>query len=395
MLHLIKRPSGSTDPHRELDSAFSVLSIAGFSLSLGASGLVLPLIAIAAGYDIAAAGMFTAISAVSQLAFRLWLPSLLTKVSDRNLVIVANVTIVASFVVILLSTTLVAFVVAHLFQGVSRALFWTASQTHAVRSERGVVESLSIVQATGTLGQLVGPAIAGVVAAQSLQAGLVLCIVSSGVGLFATFGMTLLPPFAQPIRHEGQQPVWRRPGVDVACWASYSAGGWRAMVMSLIPAALEAAGQPRALIGILMMISEAVALATSAGLMRFRVGNVPAAIQAGVLMLTAAVVSLPFVAPNALAAASAMALGGLGSGLLMSLGPALATVSVSADERGEAIAVAGTFRAVALLVTPGSAAAAMGILTLPVGMAVAGLVMGVPPMLAALRRTLARAQQNG
>jgi hypothetical protein len=83
-----------------------------------------------------------------------------------------------------------------------------------------------------------------------------------------------------------------------------------------------------------------------------------------------------------------MALGGLGSGLLMSLGPALATMSVSPEERGEAIAVAGTFRAVALLVTPGAAAFAIGFVTLPVGMVVAGLVIGVPPMLAALRRTM-------
>ena len=385
----------STPPGRDFDRAFSVLTIGGYGLSLGASGLVLPLLALASGYDIAAVGLFTAISAISQLVFRLWLPWLLTRFSDRDLVITANVMMVASYVVLLFDTSLVAFVVAQLLQGASRALFWTASQTHAVRSKGALVQSLSIVQGMGNLGQLVGPVIAGIIAAQSLQAGLIFCAVASAVGLAAALGMTVLPPFVRPPRHDGQQRIWRRPGVDVACWASYSAGGWRAMVMSLVPAALEAAGQPRQVIGVLMMISEAVALATSAALVRFRIPDVPAAIQIAVLMLTAALVSFPFVASNAVTAALAMALGGLGSGLLMSLGPALATMSVSAEERGEAIAVAGTFRAVALLITPGAAAIAISVVTLPVGMVVAGLVIGIPPIIAAIRRSPATAPSGG
>jgi hypothetical protein len=143
-----------------------------------------------------------------------------------------------------------------------------------------------------------------------------------------------------------------------------------------------------------MMISEGAALAISAALVRLRVGNVGATIQLSVLMLPAALISFPFVASNAVAAAVAMALGGLGSGLLMSLGPALATMSVRPEERGEAIAVAGTFRAVALMITPGAAAAAIGIVTLPVGMVVAGLVIGIPPIVAGLRRSFAPAPRG-
>jgi len=159
------------------------------------------------------------------------------------------------------------------------------------------------------------------------------------------------------------------------------------MAMSLVPAALEAAGQPRQIIGVLMMISEGTALAISAAMVRFRVPDVPLTIQLAVVMITAALVSFPIVASNAVTAALAMALGGLGSGLLMNLGPALATMSVGPEERGEAIAVAGTFRAAALLVTPGAAAVAISVVTLPVGMVVAGLVIGIPPIVAALHRT--------
>lgn len=385
------------DPSRErnrFDRAFALFSVAGFSFSLGASGLVLPLLAVAAGYDLAAVGLLTAISAVSQLAVRLWLPWLLTRVSDRNLIIAANLMMVASFAVLLATAALPVFVLAQLLQGASRALFWTASQTHAVRSKGHVVQSLSIVQAVGNLGQLVGPVVAGVVAAVSLEAGLVLSGAAAAVGLLGGLGMAVLAPFPPSQRQPGQQRIWRRPGVDVACWASYSAGGWRAMIMSLIPAALEFAGQPRAVIGVLLMISEAAALAASALLMRVQPPNVRAAIQLSVLMLMGALVSFPIAAGSAVLAALALGAGGLGSGLLMSLGPALATESVTPDERGEAIAVAGTFRAFSLMITPGAAALAIAAVTLPVGMVVAGLVIGVPPIIAALRRAPVQPQQG-
>lgn len=377
------------------DRVFSIVSIAGFALSLGSAGLVLPLLALAAGYDLAAVGILTAISAISQLGFRLLLPWLLTRHSDRSMIVAANVMMVASFALLFITVALPVFVVAQLLQGAARALFWTASQTHAVRARGHMVQSLSMVQAVGNVGQLLGPPIAGIIATQSLQIGLVLCGASAMVGLIGGLAMATLPPFPKQVRHEGQLRIWRRPGVDVAVWASYSAGGWRAMAMSLIPAALEGAGQPRALIGVLMMISEGTGLAASALLMRVQPRDVRAAIQVAVLLLMGALIAFPVVSANAPMAALALALGGLGSGLLMSLGPALATQSVSADERGEAIAVAGTFRAVALLVTPGAAAAAIGMITLPVGMVVAGLVIGVPPIVAALRRAPIAPQPSG
>jgi MFS family permease len=397
----IENPDGGADvgvtpePEGRDDRLVSIVSIAGFALSLGAAGLVLPLLALAAGYDLASVGILTAISAISQLGFRLLLPWLLTRYSDRSMIVAANVMIVASFMVLLASTSLPVFIVAQLLQGASRALFWTASQTHAVRAKGHMVQSLSMVQAVGNVGQLVGPPIAGIIATVSLQAGLVLCAVSAGVGLVAGLGMATLPPFPKQERHEGHVRIWRRPGVDVAVWASYTAGGWRAMAMSLIPAALESAGQARAVIGVLMMISEGTGLAASTLLMRVQPRDVRMAIQAAVLMLMGALVVFPLVAPTAPLAALALAAGGLGSGLLMSLGPALATQSVSAAERGEAIAVAGTFRAVALLITPGAAAAAIGLVTLPVGMVVAGLVIGIPPIVAALRRAPVAPQPSG
>ena len=138
---------------RDIDRAVSILSIAGFALSLGSSGLVLPLLAVAVGYDLATVGILTAISAVSQLGFRLLLPWLLTRYSDRSMIVVSNVMLVASFSLLLFTTALPVFIVSQLLQGAARALFWTASQTHAVRAKGHMVQSLSMVQAVGNLGQ--------------------------------------------------------------------------------------------------------------------------------------------------------------------------------------------------------------------------------------------------
>jgi hypothetical protein len=367
------------------DGAISVVSIAGFAIALGSSGLILPLLAISSGYDDAAVGIFAAISAISQLGFRLGLPWLLRRFPDRSLIVAANVAMVGSFGLLIVTQSLPAFICAQLLQGSARALFWTASQTHAVRNPGGVVRSLAIVSAMSSVGQLVGPVVAGFVATRSLEAALAVASGFAVLGLVSGLVMVKLPPFAQTERTDGQR-MWRRPGVDVACWASYSAGGWRAMISSLIPVALAAAGHPADVIGVLLMISEGTALAASGLLMRHRPPEVAPAIMIGVVLVAGALIGLPFVAAQSVLAALAMSLGGLGSGLLMNLGPALATQSVSPEDRGEAIAVAGTFRAGALLVTPSAAAAALTFVTLPIGLVVSGVVIGTPPVLAALRR---------
>jgi MFS family permease len=371
--------------------AVAVVSILGFSLSLGSAGLILPLLAVAAGYDAAMVGILTALSAVSQLGVRLALPWLITRIPDRILIVSANLMMVGSFAMLIASQALAVFIVAQLFQGGARALFWTASQTHAVRGRGNVVRSLAIVQTMGNVGQLVGPPIAGLVAAQSLEAGLFVAGGAAFVGLVSGIALASLPPFPRQERNGGPR-IWRRPGVDLACWASYSAGGWRAMLSSFVPVALAAAGQPPEVIGFLLMISEGSGLAASGLLLRRRPPDVRLWLELAVVIVAASLVAFPATTGVALLAGLALALGGLGSGLLMSLGPALATESVSPSERGEAIAVTGTFRAAALLITPAVASAALTVVTLPIGLVVAAFAIGGPPIIAGLRgRALAAA----
>lgn len=368
------------------DRIAGIVSVLGFSFSLGSSSLVLPLLALAAGYDAATVGILTATSAIAQLAVRLKLPDILAVVPDRALIVAANGMMVGSFGLLLVSREIPAFVIAELLQGGARALFWTASQTHAVRSRDGVVRSLAIVQVSGNVGTLVGPALAGLVAARSLDAALLLAGAGGALGLVTSLLLLRLPPYSRD-RVPGQPRIWRRPGVDLACWAGYSAGGWRAMLSSFVPVALTAAGQTPEIVGTLMASSEAAGMAPAGLLLKLRTPDIRRMIELGVVLVALALAVFPVVAGSVLLAGLALVVGGVGSGLMTSLGAALASQSVGPEEQGEAIAVAGTFRAGALLITPAAVSVALLVVSLPVGMVVAAGAIGGPSLFAAVRRT--------
>ena len=84
--------------------------------------------------------------------------------------------------------------------------------------------------------------------------------------------------------------------------------------------------------------------------------------------------------------AAALVLSGLGAGALQTVGPAIATDSVHPEERGEAIAAAGTFRAAALFVAPLAVSGLVGFIALAPAMALVGAAMTVPALALRTRR---------
>ncbi len=80
-------------------------------------------------------------------------------------------------------------------------------------------------------------------------------------------------------------------------------------------------------------------------------------------------------------AAAVLAVCGLAEGVLLTLGPALATDAVEPDDVGDAIAARGTFRAAALFASPVGVGALLGSLSLPAAMVLAGAAI-VAPVLA-------------
>lgn len=362
----------------------TITMVLGFSVSLGTATLVLPLLALAAGYDAAAVGLLAAVSAISQFLFRLWLPWLLGRYPDRHIVGAACLFIAGSYTLLLVDTSLVAFVIAQLMQGSARALYWTGSQTHVVRVTGNTVSGLARLQALSSIGLLIGPAVAGLAASQSLQLALVLGAISGLLGGVMSLLMRRLAPFDRRSRGGGLL-IARRPGVDLACWSSFAAAGWRSMLTSYVPVVLTGAGLGPSIVGGLLALADLATVVSAAVLIRLTPSRTRELVELSVIVCCVGLALVAFLAGEPVAVAVAIAAGGAGSGVLTTMGPALASDAVAPNERGDAIAATGTFRAAAHLVTPAGVAAALSVLALPVALGVAAITLAAPVIATGVR----------
>lgn len=354
------------------DLTATALTATIYSFALGVAIVTMPLLALRAGYSASAIGVLTALSAIAQMASRLALTVLMRRFSDVIVVAGAGFLLFLSSTTLALSTALVPFVVAELLQGASRGCFWTGVQTHVVRGPGPSVRRLATVNFMSSLGLLGGPTVAGLVGSVSLRAAAGASAATAVIALLPTLGVRRFPPFVPGHGHR-TATVWLRPGVDIGCAAGVTAGSWRALLSSYVPVALEGAGQGPAVIGGLVSAANAASVAGSVvaakSQARQRFAFVTATVVAG-----AAVAGAGYAASVTAYAAVLLVVSGLGAGVLQTLGPASAAEAVGVEERGDAIAVTGAFRAGALFLAP---------------LAVGGLLVAVPLDLALLALGLA------
>lgn len=359
------------------------LSAGSFSLALGVAFLAVPLLALDVGYDPAQIGLLIAFSAVTQIGARAFMGPMLRKLPDKAFVIGAAALIAVSCLVVVASTTIVAFMLSLGLQGVARAFFWTGSQTHAVRVSRSAVGGMAIVHFSGGIGSLAGPVVAGVLSENSAQLALVAGMVTGVASIVPALFLIGLPPFEPMVKPEPGR-IWRRPGVDAACWTSVTAGVWRGLLNSYVPVVLALAAQSATTIGVLIAISNAMALLGSGIAPLVRRAGVHASLAIGVLATGIGTGALGPLAGFTILAGAALAVSGLGAGVLQTIGPAVATELVHPQERGDVIASVGLFRAGALFVTPLGMAGL--VLAIPVGAAfIAVGALSLLPVLIAAR----------
>ncbi len=159
-------------------------------------------------------------------------------------------------------------------------------------------------------------------------------------------------------------------------------GAWRGLLTSYVPVALDAARQSASTIGAL------VAVANGASLLGAAVsGQVPRSwsrpiLLSGIVATGLATALTGAVASNALVCALALVISGVAAGALQVLGPALAAESVHPEERGDAIAASGTFRAAALFAAPLGVSGLVALLPLAPAMALVGVAMTLPAIAA-------------
>lgn len=346
---------------------------------MGLASVAVPLLALEAGYSAVGVGLLAATSAVAQMATRLVLGPAMRLFADWTLVAAACLTLAASNALIAVSAALVPFVVAEVLQGFARACFWTGSQTHVVRREGPAVSALATMNFVSSIGLLAGPVLAGVLSARSPSLALA---VGAGVAALATIPALLLdrlPPFSPPADRPAQR-LWRRPGVDVGCWAGMTAGAWRGLIGSYVPVALVEARQSATTVGLLVATANAASVAGAWLSGRLRGRRLAQGLTAGVLMAGLATALTGWVAGSPWLAGAALAVSGVGAGAIQVVGPAVAAEAVHREERGEAIAVTGTFRAAALFLSPLAVAGMVTFIPLGLALAVAGSLIAVPAL---------------
>ncbi|MBN0973737.1 MFS transporter (plasmid) [Rhodococcus pyridinivorans] len=362
------------------DRALSALAIILFSFALGTLSVVVPLLGVHAGYTPSEIGLLVAVAAIAQLITRLYMGALMRRIPDRSFLVGSGLMIAISCALLAISPAVVFFVASQLVQGIARAFFWTSSQTHAVRTSAAPVSGLRDVNLAAGIGALLGPTVAGYLWEASVQLPLMMGIVAGSVAVVPAALLIRFPPFAaRPSSPTGRDVrLWRRPGVNAACWMNTGAGVWKSLLDSYVPLALSLAGQPAAVIGILLSIANATVLvgSTASGWVRRR--GVRASLVIGMIATGLGLAAVgPFAGLTA-PVAIALAISGIGAGVLQTVGPAIAAEKVHPEERGDALALTGTFRATALFLSPLGMAGLVTLVPVTAALLAAGLLIITP-----------------
>jgi hypothetical protein len=366
-------------PHRlDADGRWVATANAAFSLALGSASVALPLQAVAVGYSAVEIGVLTAVSAISQMTSRMFLGKVMRHVPDWVIISVACAVLAVSCLIVAASGHVAAFLTAQLLQGVARACFWTGSQTHVVRGDVSAVKALASVNLVGNVGLLSGPVLAGVLIGEDARLALVVSGLAALLAMLPAVRLDRLPPFK---RLSDRQPgrIWRRRGVWEGCYAGVTAGAWRGLLGSYVPLVLVHEGHSSMLVGVLVAVANASAILGAFSIARIE--NERKAL--GVLLLATPVTGVAVAATGVLAGSAplaglALTVSGIAAGALQTLGPAIASDAVHQEERGEAIAATGTWRAASLFVAPLATAGLVTVVPIGAAMMATGLLMALP-----------------
>src|SRR5690606_4848517 len=131
--------------------------------------------AAAGGYSAVDVGLLYSASAVTQILARLWMGRVLRLITDRTVVAISAVALMASFLVVFISPHAAAVLMAAwILQGIARAFFWTGSQAHVVRGPGTSVAAMATLNFFTSVGLLIGPIVAGVLVDVSTEAALLI-----------------------------------------------------------------------------------------------------------------------------------------------------------------------------------------------------------------------------
>ncbi|WP_158657570.1 MFS transporter [Blastococcus saxobsidens] len=348
-----------------------------FASALGLSSVALPLRALDAGHGAGIIGLLVALSAFVQIVTRSRLGAVMRRVPDSVLLAFAPVALALCFAVVLASPSVASLAVGWVLLALARACFWTAGQTHAVRGRSSSLRGMARLNFWGSLGALVGPVLAGVLAESGIETALVTGIALAGLGIAPSLALERYPPFAKR-QAKAKGAIWRRPGVDAACYSGATAGAWRGLMDGYVPVVLEAARHSSTTIGALVSVANATSVVGTVVIGKLRASWTAPTFVLSTLAAGLGLAVLGYVSGSVPVAALALGLSGLGAGVIQTLGPALAATSVGEQEKGEVMAAYGTVRTSAMFLAPLAVAGGIVVVPIPLALLIVGAGLALP-----------------
>ena len=348
-----------------------------YSFALAVANVAFPLLALSVGYSAKALGIFVAISAIAQIGARWMLAAVMRRVSNATIVVASAILLTLSSAVVAATTNVIAIVASALLQGMSRAAFWTGSQTHIVRRDRPGAPSIAMLNLAASVAMVIGPIVAGLVSDRSAVTALWIATVVSGLAIVPTVFLERPPPFVSTSSINKREFVGR-PEVAVGLVANAMAGGWRGLLGSYVPVALERAGRSGSIIGVMITVANAAAIIGSFIAARVTPRRAKGAVAVSILSTTIGTAVTGFGHLPLVVLGAGLTMGGVATGVLQVLGLTIAAESVPTEQRGDAIAITGTLRAGALFAAPFGVAMLLSVTTLGPAVVVMTLLLAAP-----------------
>jgi MFS family permease len=336
-----------TDRRRRRPALTSLL----FGMTLRMAGVVLPVYMAHEGVPISTIGLVVAASGITQLAVRPWLAHLLRRFPDRSVIVVAILLVSVSGFAVLIGPYLWVFIASQLLQGAARALYWTASQTYVVRGKDRSASSLAEVNFASSVGQLIGPAVAGFVLGQSVTGAVVALGVVPLVSLATALRLDRHEPFPPKVRTPGAGS-WRNGMVRSGAWGGVSAGAFEGLVSSYVPVLLLHHDFSAGTIGVVLSVSNVGGVLGGLTASRFPSRRARTALWSSALFTGGGLMATATWPDSVVAVTVGLTVGGFAAGVLRTLGPAAAADAVPEGNKGDALTMTGTFRALSLIASP-------------------------------------------
>lgn len=371
---------GSLNPRTEQRAVWLVYS-ASFSyiITLGLAQVLVPLYALALGFNLAELGALVASQAIFGLMLRLFAGAVADHFGERWVLWFSFGTMLAGAAFFAFFETFWVLVMGQLFMGFSRATYWTSSQSYASRiNPQRAGQILGRINASGNIGQVLGTIASGILVA---TLGYTAAFAATGAlalaGLIGSLGLPELPRkdvlrgFKQTLAPVPK--LLKSRGMAMSGVGAVGASTMVSLTAVLLIPYLRDVGHGEAVVGLLNAVAMAASVIVGIifGWLLGRFGQ-RAIYTFAFVGIGLALFAVPVVGELVWLLVPLL----LGLGLARGAAGVLYTITAAAnspsDQRGVAMGVAGLYWGTAQLVMP----AAFGALAAGVGLSTAFVVAG-------------------